>query len=42
MTIALFEKFLLDFERRMSLAGKEKVLLLVDNFSGHQYYNIQS
>jgi hypothetical protein len=42
LIIALFEKFLLDFERRMSLAGKEKVLLLVDNFSGHQYCNIKS
>lgn len=31
MTTALFEKFLLDFERRMSLAGKRRVLLLVDN-----------
>ena len=36
MTIVLFENFLLDFERRMRLAGKDKVLLLVDNFSRHQ------
>jgi hypothetical protein len=42
MTTALFEKFLLDFERRMSLAGKRRVLLLVDNFAGHQYNNIRS
>jgi cell division protein FtsL len=26
MTITLFEKFLLDFERKMHLAGKEKVI----------------
>jgi hypothetical protein len=36
MTMRCFEKFLLDFERRMADLGKEKVLLLVDNFSGHQ------
>ena len=42
MTTVLFEKFLLDFERRMRLAGKDKVLLLVDNFSGHQYSTIES
>ena len=27
---------MLDFEKRMVMAGKEKVVLLVDNFSGHQ------
>ena len=42
MTTILFQKFLLDFERRMRLAGKDKVLLLVDNFSGHQYSAIES
>ena len=42
MTTILFQKFLLDFERRMRLAGKDKVLLLVDNFSRHQCSAIES
>ena len=42
MIIALFEKFSLDFEKRMCLIGKERVLLLVDKFSGHQYCNLKS
>ena len=36
MTTILFAKFLLDFERKMRLAGQDKVLLLVDSFSRHQ------
>jgi hypothetical protein len=32
----MLDKFLLEFERRMRLAGKEKVLLLLDNFFGHK------
>ena len=33
---------MLDFEKRMVMAGKEKVVLLVDNFSGHQVPNVAS
>ena len=40
MTTVIFEQFILDFERRMVLAQKEKVLLLLDNFSGHQVPNV--
>ena len=42
MTIHIFEQFILCFERRIVSAQKEKVLLLVDNFSGHQVLNIDS
>ena len=41
MTTAFFEKFLLDFKRKMNLGGKRRVLLLVDNFAGHHYNNIK-
>jgi hypothetical protein len=40
MTISMFGKYLLEFERRMRLVGKEKVLLLLNNFSGHKMVNI--
>ncbi len=40
MTTVIFEQFILDFERRMVLAQKEKVFLLLDNFSGHQVPNV--
>jgi hypothetical protein len=42
MTTQIFEQFMLYFERRMVSAQKEKVLLLVDNFSGHQVPNVAS
>ena len=42
MTTQIFEQFILSFERKMVTAGKEKVLLLVDNFSGHQVPNVGS
>jgi hypothetical protein len=42
MTTILFEKFLLDFERRMRFARKDKVLLLVDVSLGHQCNTIES
>ena len=42
MTIQIFKQFMLYFERRMVSAQKEKVLLLVDNFSGHQVPNVGS
>ena len=42
MTTEIFESFMLDFDRRMVIAQKEKVLLLVDNFSGHQIPNVAS
>jgi hypothetical protein len=42
MTIQVFEQFMLDFEKRMVAAQKKKVLLLVDNFSGHNMANIAS
>ena len=42
MTTDIFEQFILDFERRMLLAQKEKVILLLDNFSGHQVPNVGS
>lgn len=32
----MFEKFILDFERKMVVVQKDKILLLVDNFIGHQ------
>ena len=40
MTTIIFERFLLDFEKRMVMAAKEKVVLLVDNFSIHQVPNV--
>jgi hypothetical protein len=40
MTMKIFEAFLLDIERRMKLAGKTKILLLLDNFSGHSIVNL--
>ena len=42
MTTQIFEQFMLYFERRMVSAQKKKVLLLVDNFSGHQVPNVDS
>jgi hypothetical protein len=42
MTTQIFEQFMLYFERRMVSAQKDKVLLLVDNFSGHQVPNVAS
>ncbi len=42
MTTILLEPFILDFERRMRLAGNDKVLLLVDNFSRHRCSTIES
>ena len=42
MTTTIFERFILDFERKMVLAGREKVILLVDNFSSHQIPNVAS
>ena len=42
MTTEIFESFMLYFDRRMVIAQKEKVLLLVDNFSGHQIPNVAS
>ncbi|KAL2644591.1 hypothetical protein R1flu_012178 [Riccia fluitans] len=41
MTIKLFEKFLLDFERRLREAGRKSALLLVDNFTGHKIVSVQ-
>ncbi|KAL3676039.1 hypothetical protein R1sor_025987 [Riccia sorocarpa] len=41
MTIKLFERFLLDFEKRLKKAGRRKVLLLVDNFSGDKMVSIR-
>ncbi|KAL2630849.1 hypothetical protein R1flu_015535 [Riccia fluitans] len=40
-TIKLFEKFLLDFERRLREAGRKSALLLVDNFTGHKIVSVQ-
>ena len=42
MTTQIFEQFMLYFERRMVSAEKERVLLLVDNFSRHQVPNVGS
>ena len=42
MTTHIFEQFMLYFEKRMVSAQKEKVLLLVDNFFGHQVPNVGS
>ena len=33
---------MLDFEKRMVMAGKEKLILLVDKFSRHQVPNVAS
>ncbi|KAL3692835.1 hypothetical protein R1sor_006486 [Riccia sorocarpa] len=41
MTIKLFEKFLLDFERRLKEAGRKSALLLLDNFTGHKIVSIR-
>ncbi|KAL2610488.1 hypothetical protein R1flu_029061 [Riccia fluitans] len=41
MTIVLFEDFLVEFEKHVRLAGKEKVLLLLDNFAGHKVVSVQ-
>ena len=42
MTTIIFERLMLDFEKLMVMAGKEKLVLLVDNFSGHQVPNVAS
>ncbi|KAL2632892.1 hypothetical protein R1flu_004371 [Riccia fluitans] len=42
MMIDLFEMFLVKFEKHLRLVGKEKVLLLLDNFSGHKIVSVQS
>ena len=42
MTTEIFERFMLDFDRKIVIVRKEKVLLLVDNFSGHQIPNVAS
>ena len=40
ITTVIFEQFILDFERMMVLAQKEKVLLLLDNLSCHRVLNV--
>ena len=42
MATLLFEKLILDFEKRMGEMGNEKVLLMLDNFFGHQVPNVGS
>ena len=42
MTTLIFEQFILFFEKRMVSAQKDKIILLVDNFSRHQVPNIGS
>jgi hypothetical protein len=42
MTSQVFKQFMLDFQKIMVAAQKEKILLLVDNFSRHNMANIAS